>query len=376
MAQRKQILMITRPICPPWDEGSKNFAYYLAKEISKDEAANQVLDINLLTKGILADLPSQISQKSIYTNCDFTYFQKIRLLKHLKKFQNKFDVYHYLFTPTKLNSSLIKKFASSKNATTIQTIATLREDLYSDADFKELLFADLIITYSKYAKNKLNKIGFDNVYQVYPGIDLDYFSPQNKDGDLMQEFRIKADDFIVTYNGEYTRLGATDDIVKTIINTKEKNIKYLLGLRIKNKKDLAKKEEVMSKLKNENKMDQVIFVDTFSDMAKMYNLSDVIIFPVRNMKGKFDIPLAAVEPMACEKPVILSDLPILDEFASPNHSVRIKRGDTDELLAQIINLYKHRYHGKMLGKKARQFIQQNFDIKETANEYIKIYKGI
>ena len=31
----KKILFVSRPIAPPWDEASKNFAYNLAKEITK-----------------------------------------------------------------------------------------------------------------------------------------------------------------------------------------------------------------------------------------------------------------------------------------------------------------------------------------------------
>jgi hypothetical protein len=127
---RQKILLVTRPICPPWDEASKNFAYYLAQNI-KD------FEIHLLTQGILSDLPKNIVQENIYTSSDFGFSQKIKLFKFLRKNRNNFDKIHYLFTPTKQNSFFINNFARPKKGKTIQTVATLREDLYSAENLKK-----------------------------------------------------------------------------------------------------------------------------------------------------------------------------------------------------------------------------------------------
>ncbi|MFZ2882345.1 MAG: hypothetical protein WA019_04690, partial [Candidatus Moraniibacteriota bacterium] len=198
----KKILLITRPIAPPWDEASKNFAYYLAKSLD-------MFEMYLLTNGTIPNLPPHIHQKSIYTSNHLSYLQKIRLLKLRKILRTDFDILHYMLTPNKLNSFSFKTFIKSRKAKTIQTIATLREDLFSDDDFKEILFADLIITYSDYAKNKLNSLGFKNVKRVYPGIDLEIYSPKTKNQTVLKELGLKEDEFIVTFPGEYIRLGAT-----------------------------------------------------------------------------------------------------------------------------------------------------------------------
>lgn len=392
----KKILLVTRPIAPPWDEASKNFAYYLAKNISTQE-------FYLLTNGLIPGLPENVHQKPIYTSNDFSYFQKLRLLKHLREMRREFDILHYIFTPTKQNTFLIKRLLNCKQdkcAKTIQTIATLREDLYSDREIKDLIFGDLVVTYSDYAKNKLNALGFNNVKRIYPGVDLEYYSPKPKDEQLLSEFGIRNSEFIVTYPGEYTRLGATDDIVKMIISlchcerieaipreelkseiatvaTLPRNdIKFVFACRVKNSTDAKKKEEVSKKLQENNCLEQVIFTDTFSDMAKLYNLSDVIIFPARDMKGKFDVPLAVIEAMACEKPVIISDLPILREFATPDNSVIIPKENKSALSKAILDLYENPIRRQEIGKIARKFVETNFDIKKIAEIYREIYEKL
>jgi len=371
MQSAKKILLITRPIAPPWDEASKNFAYYLAKNIA-------TVNFTLLTNDFIPDLPKNITQKSIYTSNHLDWLQRLRLLK-LIGIRKQFDVMHFMLTPSKMNALGFKNFLCTKKVKTIQTIATLREDLLKDSDYKDILFADLIITYSEYAKNKLQSLGFKNAQRIYPGIDLEYYKPATHN--LKPEtYNLSKGDFIVTYPGEYTRLGATDDIVNMIIQYSsilyEKKIKVLFACRIKNEADRKKKEEVVERLKNANALNLVSFTDTVSDMASLYNLSDIIIFPVRDMKGKFDVPLAAIEPMACEKPVIISDLPILKEFANQENSVIIERGNVPQLKEAILDLYANPEKRMSLGKSARQFVENNFDIKNVAAIYQKIYETL
>ena len=367
----KKILLITRPICPPWDEASKNFAYTLAKNV-KD------VEFGVLTYGRVPDLPENTRQHAIYTSASFSYLQKIRLVKNLRKIRKEYDILHYLFTPTKANSFLIKHFLNyKKTARSIQTIATLREDLYKDNEIKNLLFGDLIITYSDYAKEKLNKLGFNNVKRVYPGIDLNLYSPAPKSRELRNNLNLDDTNFVIAYSGEYTRLGATEDIVNLILQYykefHEKNIRFIFACRIKNEKDLRKRKEIIKTFSKKGLLELVRFPKTFNSMEKMYNLSDIYLFPVQDMKGKFDIPLVVPEAMACEKPVILSDLPILSELNNGKNSVIIPRGDISALKDAILDLYNNPEKRKKTGKEARRFAEERFDIKKIAEIYGKIY---
>lgn len=371
----KRILLVTRPISPPWDEASKNFAFYLAKNIGAD------FEINLMTKGNIPGLDENIIQNPVYTTAEIAEFnleQKLRSIFFQFKNKKKFDINHYFFTPTKLNSFLIKNFLKPTHGKTIQTVAALREDLWSDEDMKKIIFADLVITYSDYAKKKLESLGFNNTTRIYPGIDLQKFQPEPKNLGTMNLFGIKSEDLVISYPGEYTRLGATDDVVNMLPELFKKlpNAKFMFIFRIKNERDARKKDEIINKLREKNILDRTIFTDTFGDMPKLYNVSDVVIFPVRNMKGKFDVPLAVIEAMACAKPVIISDLPILQEFANQDNSVIIPTGDTSELLVQIATLASDKVRCENIGAAARKYVEDNFDITKVAEKYKQLYLTI
>ncbi|PIP26490.1 MAG: hypothetical protein CO140_04245 [Candidatus Moranbacteria bacterium CG_4_9_14_3_um_filter_40_7] len=368
----KKILLVTRPIAPPWDEASKNFAFYLAKNTPG-------FQFGLLTNGILPDLPENILQKPIYRSNDFGFRQKLRLLLNLKKLKKEFNVLHFLFTPTKLNSFWLKNLVKNSAVKTIQTVATLREDLYTDAEIKSLLFGDWIVTYSDYAKNKLNRLGFQNVEKIYPGVDLAEYGKKEKNPGLMAKYGFQDNDFVINFTGEYSRLSAIDNVIAAFekIASQIPRAKLSLAVRIKNSKDQAKKTEIREKLKNLNLLDRVAFHDDGTYlMPDIYNLCDISLFPAQNLRGKFDVPLAIIEAMACEKPVILSDLPILGEIAKAENSVIIKAGDVSQLAAKISELYLSPEKRSALGKTARKFTEINFDIQKIAQKYQALYQKI
>lgn len=373
----KKILFVSRPIAPPWDEASKNFAYNLSRETALLDGESE---IHIMTKGNLENMPKNVVCENIYTKSekDFSTDQKIRSLLFQLRKRNSFDIVQYFFTPARASSAMIKTVLKGKSKK-IQTIATLREDLRSDEEIKSLMFGDVITTYSEYAKNKLNSLGFTNVVKIYPGIDLEDYSPREKDKKLLSEYGFKKDDFIISFAGEYIRLGAMDTVMDGFIEVAKKvpTAKLSLAVRVKNEKDAKKKEEVIERLKKENLLEKVSFHDNWrGKMSDLYNLCDVSIFPIQNMHGKFDVPLVLVEAMACEKPVIISNIPILKEFSDSNNSIEVEKENPKQLAEKIIDLYNNPEKAKELGKRARKFAEENFDIKKSAEKYYEIYKSL
>src|SRR3989338_124989 len=110
-SQSTKILYITRPIIPPWDEASKNIALVLSKNIQSN-------NIYLLTGGNKTFFQTRATKKSIYTNSQFNYYQKFRLLRYLFSHYKEFDLIHSFFLPLEKTSVVLqylKKRHSKKN---------------------------------------------------------------------------------------------------------------------------------------------------------------------------------------------------------------------------------------------------------------------
>jgi glycosyltransferase involved in cell wall biosynthesis len=370
----KRVLLATRPIQPPWDEASKNFAYFLARTITGHE-------LSLLgTKNtILPELPTSTRLEPIYRSAHFGFGEKMDLFRYLRSARGKYDITHYLFTPTRLNTGLIRAFARPTKGKTIQTVATLRTDLYSPALLKRLLFADRITVYTDATKAKLESMSITNIERIYPGIDLDRYQPRGKTRAILDTYELSADDFLVAYPGEYTRLGATDYLVETLIRhftgAVAEPFVFLFACRIKNEADRMKREEIRERFRVAGCLDRIRFEesDATADMAAVYNTADVVAFPVGDLNGKFDVPLIIIEAYASGKPVILSDLDTFREFSNDRISATIPRLDGPALIEKILYLKHNPDIRQSIGTAARTYAETHFDLRETARRYAELY---
>lgn len=369
----KKVLLATRPLVPPWDEASKNFAYFLGKEVR-----GHTLTL-LTTKEPLTGLPESVEEQPIFPSGHFDFQAKRTLFSFLRHARTNFDIVHYLFTPTQQNTRLIRWFAKP-HGKTIQTVATLRDDLYSDRALKSLLFADRLVVYTDRSKTKLEQLGFTNVTRIYPGIDLERYHPEGQNQRILTELGLTPSHFIIIYPGEYTRLGATDMLTETFLTFfrehPETNIRFVFACRVKNEADRKKKAEIHRRFALAKLLDYVVFSDTISDMPGLYNTADVVIFPVADLKGKFDVPLIIIEAYACGKPVILSDLPQFSEFANQDICVTIPKDSGAKLIESLAYLKDNNEERQRLSTNARRFVEERFDLRNTAKQYEEIYASL
>ena len=381
---KKKILLYTRPIVPPWDEASKNLAYNITINLPKNRFLISLLTPKNSTfnQELLAKYP-QIKPEKIYSSANLNFKNKLKLLLRLFRFRLNTDLIHFLFTPRSLTSFLIRLRLKLSKVKTLQTVATLsKKNLGNLKKLNKILFADIIIVQSKNTYAKLKNQGIKNIKLIYPGINFEKYKPAKKNLKLLKKLNLKTSDFIVLYTGEYTRLKATDDILealkilfKSFKNTE--NLKFIFACRIKSKKDQKKKSAIIEILKKERLEDKVVFIDTFTDMAKLYNISDINIFPAQEMAGKFDIPLTLIESMACGKPIIVSKLKNLKEITGNNAFGLICKRKKPKDLAQKIHLLKtdKKLYNK-IAKNSLAFVKSNFDIKKNIKKYNDIYKKL
>ncbi|MEX0668714.1 MAG: hypothetical protein WD061_03195 [Candidatus Saccharimonadales bacterium] len=276
----KQILFFTtRPIAPPWDEASKNMAFNLAARIK-----GYYITLLTLKNSTDLDLPKHIQSQAIYSSTHFKWPERIRFLR-LIKHRGQFSLVHY-FCNSSMFKSLLVNLITKKSVKIVKTMPTFKELRLNPFLLKAVMKSDKVVVYSQYSKNKLEAAGVTNTRLIRPGIDIERFKPSDdKNTEALANLGIKSNDFVITYPGEYLRLGDMDTIIKAFIKVSNnvESAKLVLACRIRSKQEAAKKLEVIDTFNSANIGGSVVYADSVDDMSSLFNLSNVVIFPAEKM---------------------------------------------------------------------------------------------
>ncbi len=400
-----EILLLTRPLTPPWDEASKNLAYSLACNLSdfRFHILNGQNDLNL---------PKNITQHTIYQGSGWNSFiQKSKLITNITRIlrQNpQIKIVHLLFAPTKLNSLLLKIILRRFPVKIIQSLACFYQNNPQKA--QSLIIGDQIIVYSKYTANKIREIlspkkcscascscqetklnsDYDKFLRkkisvIPPFIDFTKFTVlnQEKRNELRAKWNISPNDKIIIYPGEYSRLNAMETLwegYKDLISNSKflisnKSVKLFITCRIKNKKDAILEKKFKKLVLASSYANSVRFITKLDNPVEMYQVADLTVFPVKSMEGKFDFPFVLLESLACGTPILTSNIAALPEIWTGNNEYKEKyvfaTGNTAEYSTKMQKILSEKRgdNEKILS----DYVKKTFNQKKVLEQYIDNY---
>jgi len=379
-----EILLVTRPLTPPWDEASKNFAYSLAKNLDNCR-------FHILVGEYDPELPKRITQHVIYKGSSWTTLQKTKLVLKLFILLKKnpgINVVHLLFAPTPFNTRILKNLVRSFPVKVIQTIASVPEN--AKERISSALFADKFIVYSTYAKNQLASTQHGTrlrkkISLIPPFIDLTEFSlPSQKEREtIRKKWKIDKKDKIILYPGEYSRLGAMDILLKGFSDIKSKlpDTKLFMACRIKKKEDEKIERQFKKDISLAGLSSSVYFLGKVDNIRELYIASDLTVFPAKfmegkSLEGKFDFPFVLLESLACGTPILTSDIAALPEVWNENKKYLEKfvfpAKEADVFTQKCLKILKQ--DRKIYAKDLNKFVVERFDKSKILEEYSDLYK--
>jgi len=372
--KKPEILLVTRPLTPPWDEASKNFAIELAKELTDCK-------FHILTGKTGKYLPGNITQHEIYKGAEWNTIQKAKLFLKLSgiiKRNPKINILHFLFTPTAVNSKMFKRVINRFGDKTIHTIPCLPEN---ESNPGSIIPSKQIVAYSKFNADKLKKTGKD-VKIIPPFLNFNDFTLLNEDErrKIRGKWGIKSYEKLILYPGEYARLKAVSTLwegFRKILKT-QPNSYLFMACRPKTKLDVKEEEKFTNEAHKTGLGSRVRFLGTVEDMAHLYSAADLTVFPVSSMKGKFDFPFVLLESLACGTPIITSDVAPLPEIWEGNNEFKkqftFKAGDVGWFVKKSLEVLSN--DRQEYTKKLSEFIRKRFNKKDVLENYRLIYEKI
>jgi glycosyltransferase involved in cell wall biosynthesis len=368
---RHTIFFATRPIGPPWDEASKNLVYQIVQNMD-------TFSFILLTyagENTLLD-KSTVIEKKIYSRTksrQVTWGQKLSFFINL--IMSNASIYHFYFTPELYSSRILRIIKKFKKGKFLQTFAT---PLKKTEMIPHLAFGDAIVVQSDHSLQNMAKNGVQTAQRIYLAVDTDTVKPGIDIKATKNRLNIGPSQRVIIYAGNYY-LGCNDDLIKTIVTLckKDKTLTFILACRIANpEEDLPERARVEKALQDAQLAGQIIFLEQVENMLQLLALADIHIFPARKMFSKADIPLVLLESLALETPVIITDIPPLNEIMKDDVGELIPVGDVGRLVDAISKLLDNPLLRQEKGKRGRQMVLRDFSLKNYISQYKTLYQKL
>jgi len=221
---------------------------------------------------------------------------------------------------------------------------------------------DKIICVNKEYVSEYKKWGIDKdkIMYIPNGIDTDKFSP----GKSNIKKNLKCKNLIVFWG----RLGYqknTHMLIKAFKNIKTKETKLVV---IGKGPDIKKLKKIAGDNKN------IIFTGYLSDkkLLEYARGADMAVLPSKAESWG----LVIGEAMACELPVISSDVGMAKELLGKSRGIVLKKETVDELTEEIDYLLNNKAKCKEMGKKGRKFIVKNYGWEKVVKKIEDLYKSL
>jgi glycosyltransferase involved in cell wall biosynthesis len=238
--------------------------------------------------------------------------------------------------------------------------------------------SDKIITISQTMKKTLIQKGAKTkkIDVVYDGVKTDVFRPRTKKATMLRQKYAGGMENIVMHHGVIDPQDHPEILVDAAVEVIKKHpntMFWLIG-------DGAAVPSIKEKTRRKGLEKHFFFSGwiPFEDVPIFLSACDVglVILPDIS-SARIRVTLKGFEYWACEKPVVVSDLPALREVVKPCQTgLFYKPGDSNDLAEKTCALLEDRNLSRRMGEAGRKLVEEKYSWEKLAMQFVSICESM
>lgn len=245
----------------------------------------------------------------------------------------------------------------------------------------------VILPISDFLTEDYLKFGFQplQVQTLMNSVDTDVFTPVGSEAEkrkTRQKYSLPKDAKVLIFVGSIIWRKGVDILIEAFMKA-EKEFKelYLVVVGARNKQENPSIDDnFIHNLLNTihtNELDEKVrflgLVQDRAQLAEIYRLSDIFVFPSRN-EG---LPNVVLEALACGLPVVVSNLPVLKNvIRDRENGFFVPINDAEAIKKEIVGIFNDRQMARTIGHAAHRYASSNHGFREWQNSLVQIYKRL
>ena len=366
-----RILIVSKPLSPPWNDSGKNLARDLA-------ISGRRYQYHVMVPPGGPTLANTVIHEEIYQpvtpGFSLSMSQKARVLWRLMR--GGVDLFHFFFAPNPASSNAARLASFLRQTPSLQTVCSAPKEGQPVAPW---LFGQKIIVLSQATKQRLLQEGIPErrLAHIPPGLCLPEV-PSAARVDAVRASLGAGARPIVLFPGDYEVSSAAQTFARAILCQPVSSApqKPLFVFACRTKTAHAKAEEQRLRELLAPQLDAVRFVGEVSDIYALLAASSIVALPAESLYAKMDAPLVLLEAMSFGVPVIVANVAPISELLEGGGGLGITPGDEKELAQALSDLLQDPARRAQLGEAGRRRVQTFYSAKAMAEAYEALYDEV
>lgn len=365
-----RVLFVSKPIAPPWNDGSKNLVRDVAAHLNKARAT-----VMSMPGQTTLGLGPRVTVEPVYRDAGrFApgIAANARVVRRLAT-GDPHDLWHFVFAPNPVSSTVARTAAKTRRALgwkgkIVQTVASAPRSFDGAAAW---LFGDVIVALSEHTRGRLVGAGVDaDRIRVIPPCAK---APAPRPHTLGSRMKVGvAEGPIVLYPGDYevsTGAQTVAAAAKAILDA-EPRATLVFACRKKTPAADEAQRAVEKELERAGVANRTKHLGNITFMDELLALASVVLFPVDDLYGKVDLPLVLLEAMALGTPIVVARGGPLEAFGFARS---VEPGDAGALAKHAIELLRDAEAAKALGAEGKRVYNACYAPEVVAAQYDALY---
>jgi phosphatidylinositol alpha-1,6-mannosyltransferase len=364
------ILLVSKPVEPPWNDSSKNLVRDLVLGMRRHDA------IAFGRKGGDREL-GRARLEPLHPQAGTGRFapassDHLRVLGRLA-FGRRGELWHFFFAPNPKTSTIARAACRARRVRSVQTVCSVPRD---DVDPGRVLFADRVVVLSRFTADRFARAGLapERIVRIPPAAPpLVPLAPDRREK-TRRRLGVDEDTPLVLYPGDL-EFGNGARLTVEAHARLPKETRLVLACRAKTPRARAIDAELRELTVRLGTSERVQFLGETSQILDVVGAADIVTLPSDVPYAKMDYPLVLLEAMALARPVVVATGTPAAELAEGG-AARAVAPDVDTLADAISTLVADRAHREALGGLARETALAEHDRTRMAAAYEALYDSL
>ncbi|RJO75394.1 MAG: glycosyltransferase [Myxococcales bacterium] len=363
-----KVLLVTKPLVPPWDDSAKNLARDIVQSLPD-------VRFNVLTTAGCSFGLKHVREEPLY-GAPGGYapplWNNVKVFLRLLK-PDEMGLYHFFFAPNP-RASLVAGLAMAMKGyqRSVQTVCSAPKSFEGVA---RLLFADVAVAVSAHTRDRLREAGVKDARLIYPAVARVETPTADEILASRRRFGLPEDKTLALYAGDLEFSNAASTLVAALPEAcRASSLHVVFCNRWKTPAARAERDRLQAEVKRMGLASRVVFLPPQTDLQPLLRGVDFWLMHPDTLYAKMDLPLVVLEAMGHGKPGILSDRPpLVEAFAGETAGILAPPGDAAALANAMRALAEDAALRERCGRTAQAVARERFSFDRLAEAHRALY---